>query len=96
MTQQVISQTSTAQSTTQFNSPAVTTTHNATVPTVDGWELYPERVDNFNPFECDVSEARNRLSDQANLIFSSNDVLLDVIDASGKFSFVAVRCGATY
>jgi hypothetical protein len=87
MSQQVISQTPNAQSTTQLNSPAVTTTHNTVVPTIDGWELYPEGIDNFNPFECDALEARNRLSDQANLIFSDNDVSIDVIDASGKSQF---------
>ena len=73
-----------AQNTPQLNGPAVITARQANPPTIDGWELYPEGIPSFNPFECDASEARNRLSDQASLIFSDNDVSIDVIDASGK------------
>ena len=91
MSQQVISQPPNAQSPTQLNTPAAPMTRTAIAPTIDGWELYPEGVDNFNPFECDASEARNRLIDQANLIFSDNDISIDVIDTSGKFT---VRCRA--
>lgn len=84
MSQQVILPTPDAHTPTQLIGPTATTPGQACVSTTDGWELYPEGVNGFNPFECDASEARSRVRDQAGLIFSDNDISVDVIDASGK------------
>ncbi len=51
---------------------------------MDGWRLYPEGVDSFNPFECDAAAARQYLIDHEKLIFSESDVSVNIIDASGK------------
>lgn len=63
---------------------AATTDVPAIYPAIVGWQAYPEGSGSYNPFNCDATEARHRLNEQANLIFSDRDISVDIIDATGK------------
>ena len=86
MSQQGIAQTTNAQNTVQQQNVNLLTTQQTIAPTIDGWELYPEGLDAFNPFECDAFEARKRLSDQSISVFSDINIWVDFIDTSGRQS----------